>query len=74
MVLNQGKCHCMCLGRNTENETFVFKNKIMKNSEEQKILGLIIDNKLNFKMHVKNLCKKNLAKNLGYSKTNKVPK
>ena len=26
----------MCLERNTENETLVFKNKIMKNSEEEK--------------------------------------
>ena len=48
----------MCLGTNTDNERFVFKNKIMKSSEEQKIIGVIIDNKLNFKSHVKNLCKK----------------
>ena len=41
---------------------FVFKNKIMKNNEEQKILGKIFDNKLNFKSHVKNLYKKSLAK------------
>ena len=37
MVLNLDKCHFMCLGKNTENETSVFKNKIMKNNEEQKI-------------------------------------
>ena len=30
----------------------------MRNSEKQKILGVIIDNKLTFKSHVKNLCKK----------------
>ena len=36
MVLNNAKCHFMCLRKNTENETFVFKYKIMKNSEEQK--------------------------------------
>ena len=24
MVLNAGKCHFMCLGKNTENETFIF--------------------------------------------------
>ena len=30
----------------------------MKNSKEEKILGVIIDNKLRFKSHVKNLCKK----------------
>ena len=32
----------------------------MKNSSEDKILGIIIDNKLKFKSHVKNLCRKAL--------------
>ena len=50
MVLNQGKSHYMCLGRNTENEIYVLKKKKMKNSEEQKT----------FKSHVMNLCKKDL--------------
>ena len=27
MVLNQGKSHYMCLGRNTENEIYVLKKK-----------------------------------------------
>ena len=45
----------MHLGRNTKNKTFVFKNKIMRNSVKQRILGIIIDNKLNFKSHVKNI-------------------
>ena len=30
----------------------------MKNSSEEKILGITIDNKLKFKSHVKKLCKK----------------
>ena len=58
MVLNSGKCHFMCLGQNTVNETFVYDNIEMKNSKEEKILGVIIDNKLRFRSHVKNLCKK----------------
>ena len=48
----------MCLGNNTENETFLFHNILMENSKEQKILGVIIDNKLNFKSHISELCKK----------------
>ena len=48
----------MCLGQNTVNEAFVYDNIEMKNSKEEKILGVIIDNKLRFKSHVKNLCKK----------------
>ena len=30
----------------------------MKNSKEQILLGVTIDNKLTFKSHLKNLCKK----------------
>ena len=48
----------MCLGKDTRNETFIFKGLVMKNSKEQKILGVTIDNKLTFKSHIKNLCKK----------------
>ena len=35
IVLRRGKCHFMCLGRSTENKTFIFKNKTMQNSETQ---------------------------------------
>ena len=58
MALNAGKCHFMCLGNNTENEIFLFHNILMKNSKEQKIPGVIIVNKLNFKSHISELRKK----------------
>ena len=57
MVLNAGKCHFMCLGKNTENETFIFKDAIMNNSKGEKILG-VIDNRLTFSSHIRELCKK----------------
>ena len=57
MVFNAGKCHFMCLWNKTENETFLFHNILMENSKEQKIIGVVIDNKLNFKSHVSELCK-----------------
>ena len=62
MVLNEGKCHFMCLGNNTENETFLFHNILLENSKEQKILGVIIDNELDFKSHIIELCKRLLRK------------
>ena len=62
MVLNLGICHFMCFGQNTVNETFVYDNIELKSSKEEKILGVIIDNKLRFKSHVKNLCKKTSQK------------
>ena len=58
MVLNLGKCHFMCLGQNTVNETFAYNYTETKNSKEEKILRISIDNKLRFKSHMKNLCKK----------------
>ena len=58
MVLNAENCHSMCLGDNTEDETFLFHNILMANSKEQKILGVIIDSKLNFKSHISEICKK----------------
>ena len=57
VVLNAGKCHFMCLGKNTENETFIFKDAIMNNSKGEKILG-VIDNRLTFSSHIRELCKK----------------
>ena len=58
MVLDAGKCHFMCLGNNAENETFLFHNILTENTKEQKAIGGIIDNKLNFKSHISELCKK----------------
>ena len=53
VVLNANKCHFMSLGKDTENETFIFNNFIFNNSSEERILGITIDNKLTFKSHIK---------------------
>ena len=68
MVLKSGKCHFMCLGKNTKNGTYFFNNTEIKNSIEEKILGITIDNKLKFKSHVKNLCKKTSQKTWALSR------
>ena len=49
MTVNGGKCHFMCLGKVTGNETFTFKTLVMRDSKEQTIPGATIDNKLTFK-------------------------
>ena len=59
MVLNAEKCYFMCLRKN---EKFLFNNSPMENSNEQKIPLLIRDNKLNFKNHINEFCKKLLRK------------
>ena len=62
MVLNADKDHFMCLGKDTENETFLFNNFIFNNSHEEKKLETTIDNKLTFKGHIKFLCRKAVQK------------
>ena len=58
MVLNYDKYHFMCLGKNKENKTFIFNTFIFNDSNEEKILGISIDNKLTFKSHLKIKCRK----------------
>ena len=48
----------MCLGKNTENETSTIKDTIINNSKEEKILGVIIENRLTFSTHIRELCEK----------------
>ena len=62
MALNSRKCHFMCLGQNTVNETVVYDYNEMKNSKEGKILRVITNNKLRFKSHVKTYVKKLLKR------------
>ena len=62
MTLNTGKCHFMCLGKDTAKETVIFKNLLMSNNKEQKLFRVAIGNKLNCKSHIKKLCKNVLQK------------
>ena len=47
---------------NTENEAFLLNNILMENSREQKNLGVIIDNRLSFKITLANYVKRLLRK------------
>ena len=47
----------MCIVRDIENETFTFKDACYKNNTEEIILGITIENKLNFDSHIRNMCK-----------------
>ena len=58
----QGNVILWALGKKTENETFIFKDTIMKKILKKKILmkkilGVTIDNKLTFNSHIRELCK-----------------
>ena len=58
MILHSEKCHYMCIGRNCADDAFLHNGKKFKNSKEETILGVIIDNKLSFDSHIKRICKK----------------
>ena len=59
MVLNPGKNHFMLFGVIKENEQFdLMCNSItLKHLSHEKLLGVIIDNKLSFDEHIVNICK-----------------
>ena len=57
----------MCFSNNIENGKYFLNNTEMKNSSEEKILQIIIDNKLNVKSHVKKYLRK-LVKRSGLCK------
>ena len=48
LVLNSDKCHFMALGTPNTLPNFKCKNITIKNSASEKLLGVIIDNKLDF--------------------------
>ena len=58
MLLNPDKCHFLTLGFNKPSPVFSFENTIIKNVTEWKILVTVIDNKLNFRSHMKKICNK----------------
>ena len=68
MSLNPTICHYMFLGKNKENDTFNFGNTSLKNSKEEAILGLTIDNQLSFDNDVKKHCRKASQKTCALSR------
>ena len=56
MVANPDKCHL--LTRTSEEMSVKIENEIIKNSLQEKLLGIVLENRVTFEPHVKNLCKK----------------
>ena len=62
MMANPGKFQSMILSKNTIKKSIVIDNKTIESSKSVKLLGLTIDNKLNFGIHINNICKVASAK------------
>ena len=59
MVLNTGKCYYMAFGLNTTKNEFVLEDgTIAPSPEEHVVLGIIINSRLTFYSHSKQLCEK----------------
>ena len=56
MIANQGKCHFIC--SSSVKKSIMIKNKQIRNSSCEKILGVFFDGKLTFQSHIDNICKK----------------
>ena len=72
MVLNADKCHFLTVGFNESFPDFSFNDTTIKNVTKEKILGIKISNKLKFRSHFKNICKKANQKLSPLSRTSKL--
>ena len=59
MILYPRKCYFMCICKNVSDSELLNLNDLkLKNCKEVEILGITIDRNLNFKGHIKNICRK----------------
>ena len=76
MKSNTDKCHLMIV--NSQGNKINIGNEVITDEASVKLLGITIDNKLNFNEHVSNICKKAnqklhaLARIAGYLDSNKL--
>ena len=58
IVLNPCKCHYIVIGDNDPSHIIILNNNEIASSNEEKLLGIILDRKLNFDFHKTAICKK----------------
>ena len=59
MILNPEKCYFMCIGKNVSDSELLNLNDLnLKNCKLVGSLDITIDRNLNFKGHIKNICRK----------------
>ena len=65
MQLNQGKCHFLLTGCSEPNTVVNFGDKFLNASGYEKLLGLLIDDKLKFGAHIK-ICARRPGRKLAH--------
>ena len=58
MVLNPGKCYYIVIGDDDPTHKIILNNNEIASSSEEKVLGILLDSKLNCDSHITSLCKK----------------
>ena len=58
LKMNEDKCHLLITNQEEESKIAHIGDEIIKNSQSNKLLGITIDNEINFNKHVSTLCKK----------------
>ena len=58
MKLNEEKCHLLVFGEKDTEISINVGPSVIKESKEEKLLGVVIDQKLNFKQHLNTVCRK----------------
>ena len=58
MKLNEEKCHLLVFGEKETEISIKVGTSVIKESKEERLLGVVIDQKLNFKQHVDMVCTK----------------
>ena len=56
-VLNPGKCHYIVIGDDDPSHKITLNNNEIASSNEEKLLGILLDSKLNSESHITSLCK-----------------
>ena len=58
LALNPGKCHYMVIGSKNLSHEIMLNNNTITSFDEEKLLGIFLDNKLNFESQIGSLCRK----------------
>ena len=70
MTLNPGKCHYMVIGSRDLSDEIMLNNNKITSSNEEKLLAISLDSKLNFESHIGSLCR---PKNKCLSQVKELP-
>ena len=64
MVLNAGKCRYIVIGDDDPTHKIILNNNEIASCNVEKLLGILLDIKLNFDSHITTLCKKKTGQKL----------